>query len=68
MVLKNILEVGKDETIIVVSNRASHMEQLDRVYILANGTIEDVGTHQELLERNSTYQEFASFEKEGELV
>lgn len=67
-VLKNILEVGKDETIIVVSNRASHMEQLDRVYILANGTIEDVGTHQELLERNSTYQEFASFEKEGELV
>ena len=44
------------------------MEQLDRVYILANGTIEDVGTHQELLERNSTYQEFASFEKEGELV
>lgn len=67
-VLKNILEIGKDNTIIVVSNRASHMEQLDRVYILANGTIEDVGTHKELLERNALYQEFASFEKEGELV
>ena len=67
-VLKNILKVSRDETVIVVSNRVSHMEQLDRVYILANGTIEDVGTHKELLERNALYQEFASFEKEGELV
>lgn len=67
-VLENILEEGKDSTIIVVSNRVSHMEHLDRVYILAKGKIVEEGTHQELMKTSTLYQEFASYEKEGELV
>lgn len=67
-VLNNILEEGKESTILVVSNRVSHMEKLDYVYILADGTIVDKGTHEELIRKSELYQEFASYEKEGELV
>lgn len=67
-VLNNILELARNETVIIVSNRVSHMEKLDRVYLLANGRIVEEGTHQELMERCALYQEFASYEEEGELV
>lgn len=67
-VLNNILEIGKKETIIVVSNRVSHMEKLDRIYVLQNGKIVDEGTHEELITKSHLYQEFSFYEKEGELV
>lgn len=67
-VLENILEEGSKSTILVVSNRVSHMEKLDYVYILVDGKIVDKGTHEELMKRSTLYQEFASYEKEGELV
>mgnify|MGYP003309018029 CR=1 FL=1 len=67
-VLDNILEIGKKETIIVISNRVSHMEKLDKIYVLQNGRIVDEGSHKELITKCALYQEFASYEKEGELV
>lgn len=67
-VLKNILEEGRETTIIVVSNRVSHMQYFDRIYLLAEGRIVAEGTHEELMEKSALYQEFASYEKEGELV
>lgn len=67
-VLKNILEEGRKTTIIVVSNRVSHMKYFDRIYLLAEGRIVAEGTHEELMEKSALYQEFASYEKEGELV
>lgn len=33
-----------------------------------NGQVQDVGTHEELMQRNVLYQELASCEKEGEEV
>ncbi len=60
-------EIGKN-TLIVVSNKISMMENMDKVYLLIDGKIQSCGTHQELLENNQLYQELSQYEKEGELV
>lgn len=60
-------EVG-DNILIIVSNKISMMENLDRVYLLINGRITDVGTHKELLQRNELYKELSLYEEVGDLV
>ncbi len=67
-VLKAMEEVVGDNTLIVVSNKISMMENMDKVYLLIDGKIQDCGTHQELLENNELYQELSQYEKEGELL
>lgn len=67
-VMENLLKIGKDTTMIFVSNSVNQMKKLDKIYVMENGQIQDEGTHEELMNRNTLYQELASFEKEGEEV
>ncbi len=60
-------EVGKN-TLIVVSNKVSMMENMDKVYLLIDGKIKDSGTHKQLLETNELYQQLNQYEREGELL
>ena len=43
-------------TKIIISQRVSSIEDADKIVIMNNGEIEDVGTHSELLERNAGYR------------
>lgn len=67
-VLNSIIEETKKDILIVVSNKVSSMEKLDRIYMLIDGKIYATGTHAELLEKNSLYQEMYNYEKEGDSV
>ena len=67
-ILQAMEEVVGDNTLILVSNKISMMENMDKVYLLIDGKIQDCGTHQELLENNELYQELSQYEKEGELL
>lgn len=67
-VMENLLKIGKDTTMIFVSNSVNQMKKLDKIYVMENGQFQDEGTHEELMNRNTLYQELASFEKEGEEV
>lgn len=67
-VLKAIENEVGNNTLIVVSNKVSMMEDMDKVYVLTNGKIEASGTHEQLLETNELYQELNEYEKEGELL
>lgn len=67
-VLKSIEQEVGDNILIVVSNKISMMENMDKVYLLIDGKIQACGTHQELLENNTLYQELSQYEKEGELL
>ncbi|MFI4923345.1 MAG: ATP-binding cassette domain-containing protein, partial [Burkholderiales bacterium] len=42
-------------TTLVIAHRLSTIERADRIVVLANGSIVEIGTHQELLARNGVY-------------
>ncbi len=44
-------------TTIVIAHRLSTILKADRILVVANGTITEQGTHDELLERNGVYRE-----------
>ena len=46
-------EMGK--TIILISHRLANVAASDQIYVLENGTINEYGTHQQLLEKNGGY-------------
>lgn len=60
-------EVGKN-ILIVISNKISMMEKMDKVYLLVDGEIIASGTHKELLEKSNLYKELDSYERIGDLV
>ena len=55
-----------DNTLIVISNKISSVKQLDKIYILLDGEIQDSGTHEELLEKNEFYRELDYLERKEE--
>lgn len=67
-VLQSIEQEVGNNILIVVSNKISMMENMDKVYLLVDGKIRAKGTHQELLQSSNLYQELANYEKEGELL
>ncbi len=67
-VLEEIEKQVGDNILIVISNKISMMEHLDKVYMLVDGQILDEGTHKELLENNQLYQELNAYEKVGDFA
>lgn len=54
-------------TKIMIAQRISSVEDADKIVMLDNGCIEDIGTHEELLARNESYQILYKTQKEGVL-
>lgn len=48
-----------DATIIIVAQRISTIMQAEKIVVLNDGQIVDIGTHSELMHRSSVYQEIA---------
>lgn len=60
-------EVG-DNILIVISNKTSMMERMDKVYLLLDGKIVTSGKHEELLNNNELYRELNNYEMAGDLL
>lgn len=54
-ILKNIKEVRKDKTTIIISHRISVVNSLDKVAVLDNGNLIEYGSPFELLKKNGFY-------------
>ena len=46
----------KNRTIIIVTHRVSTVRDADRIIVIDNGRIQDVGSHMALIERNELYR------------
>lgn len=46
----------KDAAVIIISHRISSLMQADQILVLKDGAMEDLGSHQELLERGGSYR------------
>ncbi|MDA3838271.1 MAG: ABC transporter ATP-binding protein [Candidatus Delongbacteria bacterium] len=57
---RTISEIGKDKIVIIVAHRLSTVKNCDKIFVLENGTIKESGTHDELIDNESTYYQLNS--------
>lgn len=67
-VLEEIEKQIGNNILILISNKISMMEKMDKVFLLVDGKIYDSGTHREMLENNTLYNELNTYEKVGDLI
>ncbi|MDR0841028.1 MAG: ABC transporter ATP-binding protein/permease [Christensenellaceae bacterium] len=53
-------------TKLIISQRLSSVEGADQIVILDNGTVKDIGTHEELLKRSAYYRDIVETQKKGQ--
>ena len=53
---ENLDRIAKGRTTIIVAHRLSTLRNADRIMVLNQGRVADVGTHGELLERCDIYR------------
>lgn len=60
-VLKNLFKYVEEQniTLLISSQRISTISKCDRIIVMNNGKIENIGTHKELLEKSETYKQIA---------
>lgn len=54
-----------DTTKIIIAQRINSVSDADRILVLDNGAISDIGTHEELLERSMIYREVYHSQQKG---
>jgi ATP-binding cassette, subfamily B, bacterial HlyB/CyaB len=51
----NIARIASGRTLIIISHRLSSLTTADAILVLNGGVVDDIGRHEELLERNDIY-------------
>ncbi len=54
-VYNNMLEMGKNKTIVFISHRLTSTVHADKIYLFDNGKIIENGNHEELMKKNGVY-------------
>lgn len=61
---KTVTELTQDKTVIIISHRLSTTRFADKIYMLADGRIEENGTHEQLMRQNGKYAEMFRLQAE----
>lgn len=56
-ILSNLNRIRKGKTTILIAHRISTVRKLDKIILLEEGRVLDIGNHDELLKRSSVYKE-----------
>lgn len=61
----DIIASSEDKTIIIISHRLSTIVNVDKIYVMKDGVIEESGTHDELINKKGIY--YTMFSAQAEL-
>jgi ATP-binding cassette subfamily B protein len=64
-VFRRFAELTGGRSSILISHRFSTVRMADRILVLRNGELEEIGSHEELLERNGLYAELFRLQAQG---
>ena len=64
-VFQRFKELSHAKTAVLISHRFSSVRMADRIVVLADGRVEDIGTHEELLARGGRYKELFELQAAG---
>ena len=62
---KRFSELATGQMVLLISHRFSTVRMADHIVVLAEGSIREEGTHDELLRRNGVYAELFQLQAEG---
>ncbi len=71
---ESLISATKGKTVIYISHRLSSAVLSDKIYVFGDGTVKEIGTHNELMELNGKYAEMFTLqassyrEKEGSVA
>ncbi len=65
-IMAQIHILARSKTVILISHRLANVVGADNIYVLEKGIIAESGTHNELLERNTTYAQLWNAQQELE--
>ena len=63
VILQNLRNTRQGKTTLLIAHRISTVQELDKIILLDDGKIVDVGTHQELLNRCNEYKVMVELQK-----
>jgi ATP-binding cassette subfamily B protein len=64
-VFQRFKELSKGKTGVLISHRFSSVRMADRIVVMADGTVEAIGTHEHLLEEGGRYAELFELQAAG---
>jgi len=59
---------AKNRTVIIIAHRFSTIRNADKIVVLNNGTIADIGRHQELIAKGGIYKMLWTLQSKGKLI
>ncbi len=62
---KGLKEEFRDTTVLIIAQRISSVEDADRIIVMADGKVDAVGTHRELIATNEIYREVYNSQRNG---
>jgi ATP-binding cassette subfamily B protein len=55
-ILDSLRKLRKDKTTIIIAHRITTLETLDKIIVVEDGKVTNIGTHSELLETSEAYK------------
>lgn len=62
---KSLRDLAPETTKIIIAQRISSVKDADQIIVLDNGTVNGIGTHEQLLENNAIYREVNDSQSQG---
>lgn len=64
-IFRELENLPKDKTVILISHRFNTVRNADKIIVIGHGTIEEIGSHDELMTHNGTYANLFTTQKES---